>query len=433
MFDIEKEVFSYGTEYIKLVEMLLQKAPLQAFIVLNAEAVKFLNGGKMTNVNNAAEKLYVYGKQAFGEEVVISRLTKTEFTMFVTNAKSRESVIEAVDSIIEYAKQGIKTEQSVARLGVSAGIVFISKDDEKSDLSIILRNAQIAMQNAIEDDFSSYMVFNSEMAQRIERTIEVVDELRENICNSKFILKFQPLFDVSEGKLIGFEVLSRICSDKHGIISPTEFVGLAEKNNLICDLDKVIFDLACRDIRRVMDMGIKDIKFSINVTPTYILKPGFIDDIKRTMAKYGVDTEYIALEITENTVFGSLDIIRDVVSELNRLGIAVYLDDFGSGFSNFIILQELKFARIKLDKTLIDTIETDRNNMLVKKVIEIIDELGIKSVAEGIERKEQLEELIKLKCDIGQGYYFGKPMSFNCMIEYINKCQEKGSLMHCEN
>lgn len=428
MFDIEKEILGYGTEYIKLVEILLYKAPLQAFIVLNAEAVKFMNGCKMSNVNNAAEKLYEYGKQALGDDVLISRLSKTEFTMFVTDAKSRENVINGVDSIIEYAKQGIETDDSVARLGVSAGIVFISGEDEKTDLSIILRNAQIAMQNAIDDNFASYNVFNKKMAQRIERTIEVVDELRENICNSKFILKFQPLFDVSEGNLIGFEVLSRICSDKHGIISPTEFVGLAEKNNLICDLDRVIFDLACRDIRRVIDLGIKNIKFSINVTPTYILKPGFIDDIQQTMAKHGVDSKYIALEITENTIFSSLDVIREVVGELNRMGISVYLDDFGSGFSNFIILQELKFARIKLDKTLIDKIGKDRNNVLVKKVIEIIDELGIKSVAEGIECKEQLEELAKLKCDIGQGYYFGKPMSFNCMLDYINECRERGSL-----
>jgi len=170
-------------------------------------------------------------------------------------------------------------------------------------------------------------------------------------------------------------------------------------------------------------MGTKNIRFSINITPTYAEKPGFIDDVSSVIEKYKMNTDFIAFEFTEDTVFGSYYAMREVMEELNKMGIAIYLDDFGSGFSNFVMLQELKFARVKLDKVLIDKIANDKDNVLVKKVIEMMDALGVKSVAEGIERREQLEALVKLNCDMGQGYYFGKPMTFDQMVNYIDTCQ----------
>lgn len=431
---MNKELY-YGHDYSRVVEELLDNNSLQAIIVFVIDNMKFVNRTlDLSTKDKIMEKMHCFLHNIFGDKIIVGQTGSNEVSLFLTDIKSKEEVIDGIDDFISYAKQGIKIEDTVMRLGITCGIVFtdINESNKKESFDELFEDAQIAMQSALEDDFSSYMIFNRDMALRIERALTVVSELWENINESKFILKFQPLFDVSRGILIGFEVLSRICSDKCGIISPTEFVGLAEKNNLLCDLDRVIFDLACKDIKKVVDMGITNIKFSINVTPMYILKPGFIDDVRKTMQKYNMESRFIAFEITENTVFSSLDDIRRVVGQLNDLGISVYLDDFGSGFSNFVILQELKFARLKLDKTLIDNIGTARNNILVKKILEITEELGIKSVAEGIERKEQLEELEKLRCDIGQGYYFGKPMPFKEMLSYIEECKTNGCLYNGE-
>jgi len=229
----ENSIINFGEEFEKSVEKSLYVNPLQAVVVFSVDDMKYVSHSDVNlSKHKIVEKLGSYIQDIFGDDIYIGRTGSSEFAVFLNKPKSRIDVIDGVDRIISYAKKGFDSDKETVSLIVIAGINFIEKAEGEISVHKIIENAEIAMQNARDDDFLSYMIFNDEMERQIERTLGVIKEIKENINENKFVLKYQPLFDVSAGKLVGFEILSRINSEKYGIISPKEFVKIAEKNNL---------------------------------------------------------------------------------------------------------------------------------------------------------------------------------------------------------
>lgn len=234
--------------------------------------------------------------------------------------------------------------------------------------------------------------------------------------NNEFVIYYQPQVNL-EGEVVGVEALARWFSKKHGELSPNIFIPMLEKNNLIYDFQNEIFDKACKQIQYLHQHVNKNIKLCINISPIQMQNQQFIDDINRIIISNNMDSKCLELEITESYDLKKIEKISETLNALKKLNLKVALDDFGKGYNSIKYLLEFPFDNIKIDKNYIDIVT--ENPMFMESMIKMIHSVNCSVVAEGIERKEQVDVLKHLGCDIMQGYYFYKPLSFNELLKIV--------------
>ena len=241
------------------------------------------------------------------------------------------------------------------------------------------------------------------------------------IQNQEFKIVYQPKIELKTNKVSSCEALVRWY--RNGIyISPSKFIPLFEKNRFIIKLDKYIFKQVCKDIK-IINEKIKTtniINFSINISKEHFAYENFIEEYIKIIKQTNVPINIIELEITESaSEYKGINLAK-IIENLKNKGFKIALDDFGTGYSSLSMLQELNIDTLKIDKSFIDKLET---NSIIKYIIEMSKDLNIKTVAEGVEKKEQVEFLKKMGCDMVQGYYYAKPLNLNEFINYMNNLQ----------
>lgn len=294
---------------------------------------------------------------------------------------------------------------------VSAGVAEYP-DAGRSAIEVI-KNAEIVLYRAKEKGKGIIQYFEPDILTRFLRDVSVEKQLKDAIDNNDFTLLFQPQFFAETGRLRGAEALLR-WPDKSGgfITSPSEFIPIAEKNGGIIPIGEWVIKEAVKVLSDLRSKYHFPFVMSVNISAIQLRKDNFVEFVQNLLMTYEINPGMFEIEITESVFIDDFDDVIEKINILRGAGIRVALDDFGTGYSSLSYLKRLPLDTLKVDKTFIDTMITDDStNVITDSVVSLAKKLGFKTVAEGVETKEQLLRLQKVGCDIIQGYLLGKPMS----------------------
>ena len=351
-----------------------------------------------------------------------ARLGGDEFVLIMPDIIDEHLVVEIVTRLLETINEPFQIHGKTLRVTTSIGISIYPKDGINPE--DLLRNADIAMYIAKREGRNKFQFYeerlNEESLIRLEKEIE----LRRALDNNEFVLHYQPQIDTNTGQLSGVEALVRWQHPVLGLISPIEFLPIAEDSELIIEIGKWILDTACRQNKAWQDSGMPPIKVAVNASNRQLNDGGFIAILDKVLAESGLETKYLEIEITEDAVNNNKKVIQ-VIKEISKRGIRVAFDDFGTGNSSLHYLRTVPIDQLKIDKSFVDNINNNKNDeVIIRAILSMAADLDLDVVAEGVETNEQLNFLHKNNCHEIQGYYFSKPLTVNEVADFV-KNQKK--------
>lgn len=357
---------------------------------------------------------------------MVARLGGDEFVILLEESNNQKTVIEIVERIIEECQTPFDFDKQKVFSSVSIGIVLGSRDYHQAvDL---LRDADIAMYRAKKEDHSSYKIFNKAMYVTAFNRLTLETDLRKALEQGEFVLHYQPIFDLLDNKLVGFEALIRWQHPIHGLILPTQFLPIAEETGLIIPLDAWVIRQACQQVNHWENKFPRNLslKVSINLSAKDFQKPNLIEDIDYLLAETGLESELITIEITESMLMENLENTIDVLEQMKLRNIRISIDDFGTGYSSLSYLNRLPIDNLKIDRSFVNQMQADkRDYQIVNTITALSRQLGLVTIAEGVETPHQLLLLKQLGCQLGQGYLFSEPLPVD---EIENKILLESSL-----
>lgn len=387
----------------------------------NAEgAVFFIDLDNFKNINDTmghdyGDKLLIDLANQFesmvGDEDTICRLGGDEFILLHPNLKESEVEFYA-KRLLNLFNKGFQIDNKQMYITASIGAALYPKDG--TDTSTILKNADSAMYKAKELGKNRFSLFNPEMYLKLERKTTIERILRTAIDNNELSIHYQPQYNAQNNEIFGFEALIRLNSKELGFISPLEFIPIAEETGYITELGKWVLNESCKQGVKWLKAGYKFKSISINISPVDLQQPDFLENVKNILKDTAINPNIVELEITETVLMQSLDISIDILMKLMDMGIRIALDDFGTGYSSLSYLRKIPINTLKIDKSFIDNITSNKKEeSIIKNIIQMAHSMDLKVVAEGVETGEQLSILKERKCDYIQGYYFSRPLPAN--------------------
>jgi diguanylate cyclase (GGDEF)-like protein/PAS domain S-box-containing protein len=380
-----------------------------AVLFIDLDNFKMIND---TMGHNYGDKLLINLAKKFeswiNTEDIIFRLGGDEFILLLPNVDEAEAVSYA-KSFLKLFDQPWKIDGKQIYATVSIGIALYPKDGMDTDT--ILKNADAAMYKAKELGKNRFELFNQDIYLKLKRKTHIERILRNAIENDELIINYQPQYDAQNNHIFGFEALIRLNSKELGLISPLEFIPIAEEYGHITKIGQWVIKESCKQAVRWIEKGYKFKSVSVNISSVDLQQPNFHEYIEEIINNIGVDPKILELEITESVLMQSLDSSVDILKQLMNMGISIALDDFGTGYSSLSYLRKIPINTLKIDKSFIDNITSNqKEESIINNIIEMAHSLGLIVVAEGVETEEQLLVLKERKCDYIQGYYFSKPL-----------------------
>jgi len=340
---------------------------------------------------------------------IAARLGGDEFIIVLTDVQGENEIISRIESIYKHLRRSWYLENEEFFISMSIGVAIFPEHGRT--LNTLLKNAEAAMFKAKELGKDTYCFFNKSMEEKSLYYIRMANNLRRALQNNEFLVYYQPQVDLMKDKIIGVEALIRWPDHNGSFVPPSEFIHIAEQTGFIIDIEKWMFEVACRQKKEWENKGLDNIIMSVNFSRKSLLSNRIIENIDEVLKTMDVDKTGIQVEITETDIITDINAIIDVLNHLKDRGIAIALDDFGTGYSTLNYIKELPIDVLKLDQALIKKInDENKEEPIIKTIIQLAHELNLKVVAEGIENRKQLSLLRRYNCDIGQGFLFSKPM-----------------------
>ncbi|HZG38737.1 MAG TPA: EAL domain-containing protein, partial [Nodosilinea sp.] len=340
-----------------------------------------------------------------------ARLSGDEFVVLLNGLATADQVIQVAERLLAELRQPFALKDRDVFVSASIGIALgTSRHQTGADL---LRDADIAMYRAKASGKGRYALFDPQMHLQVLREMHLEDALRRAIEHQELILHYQPIVNLSNGQIKGFEVLARWPHSQHGMISPTEFIPIAEETGLIIPLGRWVLRTACAQFSqwRQRFPAVRAMGLSVNLSAVQLHDTNVVADLTELLTNLGLPSDSLTLEITESLLIENVDYNLAVLEQIRRQGIRLSVDDFGTGYSSLSYLQRFPFCGLKVDRSFVTHLGTEAENpTLVKSILALAESLQLDPVAEGIETKKQLEFLQANGCRYGQGYYFYKPM-----------------------
>jgi diguanylate cyclase (GGDEF)-like protein/PAS domain S-box-containing protein len=336
----------------------------------------------------------------------VARIGGDEF-MVILGGHERPKAIahETAQRIIHALRDPIRVENQ--RLSVAASIGVAVYPDHGRTPDALLRSADLAMYRAKENGKNRFEFFSASLAQRSERRAGIKTALRLALQRDALKLYYQPRVSVASGQMVGAEALLRWTDPRLGVVSPKEFISIAEESGLIHELGVYVFRKACMQIRQWQDAHAHYGTISVNFSAHQLLVATFIDEVDLVIEQTGCDPRCIEVEITETSMLFDLGITKNVISELKHRGMKIAIDDFGTGFSSLSHLQQLDIDTLKIDQTFIRDMLDDASDLAItRSVISLGRGLGLSVTAEGVENERQLAALKTAGCDHYQGFLY---------------------------
>lgn len=340
----------------------------------------------------------------------VARLGGDEFIILLENVRNIRNAVRVAERLHSKIKVPISVFNYEVYITASIGITTSRTGFEKPE--DILREADTAMHNAKESGRACYMIFNETMYAQARACLQLENSLRQAVEKNEFFLNYQPIVLSDTNEIAGFEALLRWNSQERGLVSPGEFIGVAEDTGLIIPIGKWVLREACAQMRAWYEQfpACSQFTISVNISARQFT-PDIVETIKKILGETGLDPGSLRLEITENVVMGNTEIAESVFSELNDLNVKVQMDDFGTGYSSLGYLHRFPFHALKIDRSFIQAMcKSERAMEIVRTIVLMAGNTKMEVIAEGVETVEQLAEVRKLKCDYYQGYLFSKPL-----------------------
>ncbi|MES9981162.1 MAG: EAL domain-containing protein [Candidatus Thiodiazotropha sp. 6PLUC5] len=337
---------------------------------------------------------------------IVCRLGGDEFTVIIKNTADQKELAIIAETIINSLALPIKCNNRELRISTSIGIVQYPQDGH--DKNELVKNADTAMYAAKHDGKNGYRFYTIDMHHDMQDYLEMESALRLAIIESSLEIVYQPFVDLSTNTITNCEALLRWKHPERGFIPPGRFIPIAEQSGLISAVGDWVFTQVCRQLKQWDN----NMKVSINVSGNELLDKRFINRLENTLIEYDIEPFRIQLEFTEHVLVSKEGSNLPLLNNLKRAGFSIAVDDFGTGFSSLSYLSELPVDVIKIDKSFINKLPNDRRTIaVVNSIISLAKSLDMKTIGEGVEKKEQVEWLQSNGCNIIQGYYYHHPMS----------------------
>ncbi len=349
----------------------------------------------------------------------ITRLGGDEFILMISDFADTHTPAQFAQKILQAVEQPYRVEGTDQWLTGSIGIALASSDGDTPEE--LIRCADIAMYQAKAEGRNRYFFYREGLNREVAERASLVTGLREALNQDHLLLHYQPQIDLLSGELIGAEALIRWQHPERGLVSPGEFVPIAEESGLMGPIGLWVMRRALEERHRWQAAGHRGLRISVNVSAQQLSKEGFSGEVAQLLQEVGVGDGALEIEITESAVLSRAETIAQNLAALRTLGVGVALDDFGTGYSSLTLLQRLPVDTLKIDRSFVSKILTDQTTrVIVASLIELSKQLGITPVAEGVETDEDVDQLHALGCRQLQGYLLAKPMEGDELLAYMN-------------
>lgn len=386
------------------------KNKLQNFsgLFLNLKNYKYINQSKSPAIGDMGITSFTRSVMAMcHDDEMIARLGGDNFFVLVKK-ENRDIFVKALSSMnVSVTVPNGPTIPLTIQSRI--GVYDIQPQDSMNE---IMHCSSVALNESRLHPGNDIVYFTKKMLEDAYHEKEISSLFREALRRKEFIIFYQPKVSVKDQKLCGCEALVRW--NRNGqIIPPNEFLPILEKETSICQLDFYVFRKVCEDLRSWIDAGINPVRVSSNFSRHHLGNPNLTEDILAIMKEYQIESKYIEIELTETSNFEDKVAMQKFVNGLRQHGITVSIDDFGTGYSTFAAIKDLNVNVIKLDKSLLDHIGDEKyhDEVVIKNMVNMINELHLEVVAEGVENSKQLDFLQNAKCSIIQGFIFDKPLT----------------------
>ena len=393
----------------------IQKAKLQkqglGLFFIDLDKFKEINDSLGHEIGDKVLKIVAeILKNSIRKEDTLARLAGDEFTIIMEDLKHSQDASKLAHDILNIFSEPIHVDDHVLYITCSIGISIYSQDaDNEKDL---LKYADTAMYIAKENGRNNFQFYNPEMTRFALAQMDMKTSLRQAIDNNEFLIHYQPQIDLSSNKIIGIEALVRWQHTTKGLLTPKKFISLAEETGMIIEIDLWMMRTAMKQVSLWLNAGLFPGILALNVSMKLLEDTDFIHNIQNSMKTYGLKAEWLELEITEGHMMKNPMEIISKLKQISDLGINISIDDFGTGYSSLSLLKRLPINRIKIDKSFIQDIPEDEEDIaIINSIVALAKSLNINLIAEGIETLEQEQFLISRNCTCVQGYYYYHPLS----------------------
>lgn len=405
--------------FMRFVERTMRAGQLNRYVVLfvNIHNFKYVNKVFPYEEGDVILKNYACTiKNMLYEDEIVARLGGDNFVLLV-NRDRYEYMVENIQNIHIYHSAGAKEKHFLfsATIGAS-GLENISVSRE------VMARASIAYQTARLKGVGNVVFYSDEIQQRLMENQSIISDFGPALDNGEFVVYYQPKVDAFTKEICGAEALIRWMRNGK-LIYPDSFIPQLENEGSICRLDYFVLESVCKFLRNRKEQGLNLINISVNFSRRHMEEDDLVQNIVKTIDRYGVDHQYIEIELTESGDFQNYEIMSGIVNGLRDNGIRTSVDDFGTGFSSLNMIKNIDLNIIKIDKSFIplenDYTDKDRDKIMFGNIINMVKQLGKKTVAEGVETASQYEYLKSVGCDMIQGYLFDKPLTENDFKERL--------------
>ena len=345
----------------------------------------------------------------FGAKQELARLGGDEFTILLVGIRDADEVVRVADRILAALAEPFRFGGQEVYTSASIGIAMV--DATREDPERLLRDADIAMYRAKARGRGAYAIFDTAMHERAVQRHELEVALRHAVERDELFLQYQPVIDLSEGCIVGFEALVRWMHPARGRIGPAEFVPLAEETGLINPIGGWVLREACQQMSQWQhDFPAQPLYVSVNVSSRQFAHQDLAGQVRGVLRDTGLDPGRLKLEITETVLADNSDTSRATLDGLRSLGVDLHMDDFGTGYSSLSYLHQFRFETLKIDRSFVQNMDKGQRNMsLMCSIVDMAHALGMKTTAEGVETRTQLAHLREHRCRYAQGYLFSRP------------------------
>lgn len=340
---------------------------------------------------------------------VLARVGGDEFALLVTRMSGPEDAVEVVSQIHEALKPPVDIDGHELFITASVGISLYPGDGH--DSQTLLKNATAARYRAQLQGGAGYHFYTSDMNEKALRRLTLENRLRRAVEREELIVYYQPKVDINANRIVGMEALVRWQSPELGLVSPAEFIPLAEDCGLIVPVGEWVLRTACAQNKLWHDSGLAQLRVAVNLSARQFRQHDLSAKISQILDETGLEPQYLELELTESSIMQSADSAAGTLGELREKGIEISIDDFGTGYSSLGYLKRLPIDTLKIDQSFVREMTTEPDSAaIVQAIIALAHNLNLKVVAEGVETEEQMRFLHLLRCDQAQGYLFSKPL-----------------------
>ena len=350
---------------------------------------------------------------------VAARFGGDEFAVLLENVASSDDAADLAQRILDLLTEPMRASHRELNLSGSIGVSIYGPDD-KRDADELIRDADAAMYTAKREGKNRYRLFEPAMHEGVMARLELRNDLQRALATDQFALHYQPLMRLADGTVSGVEALLRWRHPEKGLISPVDFIPIAEETGLIIPIGRWVLREGCRHARRLVAADGTQLRMSVNLSLRQIQHSDIVADVRDALDESGLAPEYLTLEITESVLMDDTELAVSRLRDLKALGVTLALDDFGTGYSSLSYLSRFPVDILKMDRSFLTEGSNVGSGSLATAVVGLGATLNLEVVAEGIEIPEQADRLRALGCDLGQGFLFSRPMDADASVAFVS-------------